>query len=163
MERQMAAAAALEEVEKDPTYLQRVVFLDEAKIWLTKRTGARRKVWVDAHDQGVRHVLRAKKLPKGVAKLCLHFYVAVNAQLGAFFFQFTTGTTDITRDYMQLHLKLNIPEDGEYRVSHMAFTGLKMMQPAGPSVIWEPGSALRSKCIYSRLRLHRLSPQAAAR
>lgn len=86
--RREAAAALLATVQADPLFWQRVVFLDQKKLWVN--IGAR-FVYVDKR-QG--EALIANSAFDGKLRACcLSFYIAVSALVGPVALVFVTGTT----------------------------------------------------------------------
>jgi hypothetical protein len=76
-------------------WLNSVFWIDECSIWLCAKN-VKVHVWADAHDQHVAEVMHIDGLQPG-AKIKVRFLVAVNALLGPFFIDFTTGTTNLKR------------------------------------------------------------------
>jgi hypothetical protein len=114
-QRMRVAAANLERAAADPNFLRRVVWIDEATIWLVNNKHYKRRVWCDAHDWDTHWVVRCPMLAKK-KPVKAHIMCGVNYELGPFFIEFTTGTTKIRR----LHI-----EGKDYRVS-----GTRQVYPA---------------------------------
>jgi hypothetical protein len=77
------------------SWLHSIVFVDEFALWMVPAEESRR-VYCDVRDMGVHDVVPIVGL-KGNKKVKIHILAAVNWHLGAFFMEFTTGTTDIER------------------------------------------------------------------
>lgn len=76
-------------------WLESIVFIDEFGLWMVPKAGSS-KVYCDRRDAHVHTVVPLLHLdPK--KKIKIHILAAVNYHLGAFFMDFTTGTTDIQR------------------------------------------------------------------
>ena len=90
-----AAATMLRYTTTIPHFLDCIWWIDEVVIWFVNNS-CKVKVYADAHDQGVLHVVQCKNLTKGeqfkVRALC-----AVNALLGPCFIEFMTGTDGVVR------------------------------------------------------------------
>lgn len=90
----------LDRIAKDPTFLNRVVWIDEVKIWFFGGKSTDVHVWCDAHDQGV-HIVVGGCGAIGSPKLCVSLYAAVNAVLGLVAFQYSPSTTGFPQDWKQ--------------------------------------------------------------
>ena len=97
-ERQRVATLQLDAIRDVPDYLDSIWWIDEVSIWFV-RGNCNVKVYADAHDEGVHQVHHCKRMKKGktikVRALC-----AVNAITGPCFLEFTTGTTDLKREWI---------------------------------------------------------------
>jgi capsid portal protein len=102
--------------------LKRVWWVDEATIWLVADGDAHLKVYCDAHDEGVRAVMSSPHLANR-AKTKAHYLGIVNAVLGPCFFEFTTGTTDIKRVWLEQGKKYKV---GAAWGVHTIWLGLKL-------------------------------------
>lgn len=94
--RRTAALDMLDKIEKDPTILERICWVDEWHCWCTPKDASTR-VWADAHDQRARMVLPIPQLPAGHRPIVIRCVAVVNARLGPIHMEFTTGTTDLER------------------------------------------------------------------
>jgi hypothetical protein len=104
----MAAKQHLERYYKEGMeYVCSIIFTDEFSMWMVP-TSASSAVYCDAHDQGV-HVVVPLQTVRKAERVKLHILVSVNCILGAFYMEFTTGTTDIHR----IHFEPPVP----YKVS----------------------------------------------
>lgn len=95
-QRRETAAANLQRSIAEPDFLRRIVWIDETTIWLVNNKHMKRRVWCDSQDWDTHHVVRCPMLKKG-KPVKLHIMCAVNYVLGPFFLEFTTGTKDIRR------------------------------------------------------------------
>lgn len=77
-----------------PTYWRRVVWVDAKKLWLRPASGL---VWTDRRNPPPVHTHR--HLNSGGRPICLHYYAAVNADLGPIAIVFVTGTTGLNCTY----------------------------------------------------------------
>lgn len=96
--RQTRAESLWQKCIKTPTWLQRTYFIDECSIWIDNEAAKGIKVYADAHDKGFHEVIHYDKLDKN-EKIKVRFIAAVNAQYGAVYLEFTTGTMDIQRHH----------------------------------------------------------------
>ena len=106
-DRMRVSHSNLERAAAEPDFLRRVVWIDEATIWLVNNRHCKRRVWCDAHDWDTHRVVKCPMMAKG-KPVKVHIMCAVNYELGPFFIEFTTGTHGIRR----LHI-----EEKVYRVS----------------------------------------------
>lgn len=90
--RKICAAWFLARLAADPHFLDKVVWIDQVKVWLFSGQPGSVKVWHDAHAEGWEVLVSCcgAATAKPV-RLCL--YAAVNAIMGLVFFQFTTDTS----------------------------------------------------------------------
>lgn len=95
-----ASLALLQMFRADPNLHRRVVWVDQATIWIVDDSHNTKRVWVDAHDKGVHYVINCPLMLKH-KRIKVHILCGVNYELGAFFIQFTTGTTGIQRLHNQ--------------------------------------------------------------
>lgn len=105
LDRRVAACAAILLIQADPHYLDRVIWIDEAKIRIGY-PGSKPIYWYhDAYDSGAHMVV---EVPSHWFShhIDLHFYVAVNARLGLIDVQFTTGTTPPVQRHGERYMKL---------------------------------------------------------
>lgn len=112
-DRQDRAAKLYERCTNDSTYLDRIYFIDECGIVIDNVLKKGVQVYIDAHDHGYKHVIHTENVHNG-SRIKLHILAAVNAVHGAVYLEFTTGTTDIQREWNILAMD---PEFGGYRVS----------------------------------------------
>ena len=98
--RQTAAEFMLRHCTQDPTFLERICWVDEWHCWCTPQ-GRCIKVWADAHDERVRDVLPIKQLKKGEKPVAIRVLAVVNARLGCVCWEYTTGTTGLERKLIQ--------------------------------------------------------------
>lgn len=95
-------------------FLQSIFWIDEVTIWFCPHYKHHSiKVYCDAHDTEVDHVIHSplfKTSVKKNEKIVVRALCAVNMLLGPFFLEFTTGTTAIQRRHIQ-------PSDKVYKVS----------------------------------------------
>jgi hypothetical protein len=90
--RRTCAQWLLAKIENDAHFLDRVIFLDEVKIWLFGGKAEDIHVWMGARDQGWRVTVPCcGPVNSGPLHVCL--YVAVNAKLGGFYSQSVAGST----------------------------------------------------------------------
>lgn len=94
--RQGVAAQLLERVHTVPNFLNRVVWIDEASVWLVSKKMTDIHVYADAHDERVKQVIHVDGLKPGT-KIKVRCLCAVNALTGPLFIEFMTGTTDVHR------------------------------------------------------------------
>jgi hypothetical protein len=107
-ERMKAARSNLQRLAAEGlTFLQRVAWIDEFSIWMVPKD-PHQKVYCDAHDEGVHMVVPMQSVTKG-DKVKLHIVLAVNFQLGAFYMEYTTGTTEINKAIRRLHIQHKEP------------------------------------------------------
>lgn len=107
-DRQTRATSLYSRCLGDPTFLERVYFIDECGIVIDNVLKKGVKVYTDAHDEGYKHVIHTQNVHNG-SRIKLHILAAVNAVHGAFHLEFTTGTTDIERQYNMLPLSPQWP------------------------------------------------------
>lgn len=98
-ERQRVAAQLLDNVHTDPSFLNRVVWIDEASVWLVSKKMTDIRVYADAHDDRVKQVIHVDGLKPGT-KIKVRCLCAVNALTGPLFIEFMTGTTDVQRVWL---------------------------------------------------------------
>jgi transposase len=79
-------------------WLRRLVFLDEATIYIADAAKAKTNVWCDAYDDNACGVAVLNDLGSDNT-MKLRFYIAISAVLGPLMIYFTTGTTDLHRLY----------------------------------------------------------------
>ena len=95
-------------------FLQSIFWIDEVTIWFCPHYKHHSiKVYCDAHDTEVDHVIHSplfKTSVKKNEKIVVRALCAVNMLLGPFFLEFTTGTTAIQRRHIE-------PSDKVYKVS----------------------------------------------
>lgn len=96
--RQEVAGVLLRNVSTCPHYLKRIFFIDECSIWLTA-SNVNVHVYADAHDKNVSAVMHIPGLTAG-AKIKVKVFAVVNALMGPFFIDFTTGTTGLRRRHI---------------------------------------------------------------
>lgn len=82
-------------------YLKKLVFIDEATIFVCDAAKANMKVWCDAGDDNACGVLMLAKM-KEKTPIKLRFYIAVSPVYGPLMITFTTGTTKMNRRYNQV-------------------------------------------------------------
>lgn len=111
--RQACASQLLLLWQQDNGVLLGTWWIDETSVWIISTADRSHQVWCDAHDQGVKLVLSSPHVAAH-QKIKVHLFAAVNAIKGAAFYEFTTGTTDITR--------IHLPQDKVYKVSLMTLT-----------------------------------------
>lgn len=96
MERMLQASFNLYSLKADPEhFLKSICFIDEFAIWMVpghQRGG----VYCSAHDAGVHVVVPLPDIGP-YKKIKMHILAAINWVLGAFWMEFTTGTTEIQR------------------------------------------------------------------
>jgi hypothetical protein len=116
------AAWMLEQLERDPLFLHKIIWGDETRIYVGKEINGKLKVY---HYTG-----QTAGMPPGECSLLnrenmirLDVLLFVNAELGCCHAEFTTGTTDIRKDgrstlYMRLmEQRRNAEGKGCYKVS----------------------------------------------
>lgn len=113
-ERKDRARVLLNRCNQDPTFLDRVFFVDECAIVIDNVMNKGAGVYLDAHDKGYLAVIHSERIPKN-KRVKFHFIAAVNAVHGAVYIEFTTGTTNILRQYNGVPLEEG---HGPYKVSH---------------------------------------------
>lgn len=80
----------------DSTYLKRIVWIDEVSVWFVPSKKFKIKVYCDKHDPSVRvHVVHNPFENSTNRKIKVRALCAVNYYLGAFYFETTTGTTNL--------------------------------------------------------------------
>lgn len=97
-QRQGIARQLLTMVDTIPNFLKRIFFIDECSIWLTA-SNVNVKVYADAHDDNASAVMHIPGLEPNT-KIKVHIFAVVNALLGPFFIDFTTGTTQLRRRHI---------------------------------------------------------------
>lgn len=97
--RKEVAGVLLRNVSLIPDFLKRIFFIDECSIWLTA-SNVNVHVYADAHDRDVSAVMHMPGLKVG-AKIKVKVFAVVNALMGPFFIDFTTGTTGLKRRHIQ--------------------------------------------------------------
>lgn len=112
--RKEGARLLLGRCNRDSSFLDRVFFVDECAIVIDNVMNKGASVYVDAHDKGYLAVIHSERIPKN-KRVKFHFIAAVNAVYGAVYIDFTTGTTDILRQYNGAPLEEG---HGPYKVSH---------------------------------------------
>lgn len=105
--RQFTAQLLLALYLSDETVLTRAVWIDECKIRLSSMARGGFKVLCDAHDEEVDEVMECSWLGKG-ADVTLQIILAVNAQVGVLYCDFTTGTTDIIRHHLPQQITFKV-------------------------------------------------------
>lgn len=84
----------LQQLEREPEYLERVFWADECRVWVNKELSGKLKVWYDKRKY-------EGQPPQSSPLAGLHgskridFFLIVNAKLGCVYVEFLTGTTDI--------------------------------------------------------------------
>ena len=95
-------------------FLESIFWIDEVTIWFCPHhKHVNIKVYCDAHDAEIDHVIHSPLLRTSVKKnekIVVRAMCAVNMLLGPFFLEFTTGTTGIERRHIQ-------PSNKAYKVS----------------------------------------------
>jgi hypothetical protein len=106
-DRMAAAKRNLDEYNKGKKkYLARIVWIDECAMWMVPKN-TKRRVYCDAHDEGVHAVVPLQTVQKG-DKVKVRVLLAVTHQFGACFMEFMTGTTGLKR--------LDLQGKGPYKV-----------------------------------------------
>lgn len=98
LRRKCVAILLLNYVSIIPDFLKRIFWIDECVIWLTARN-VDVHVYADAHDQNVSAVMAVPGL-QADTKIKVRVFAVVNALLGPFFIDFTTGTTQLQRRHI---------------------------------------------------------------
>jgi hypothetical protein len=112
-ERMACAREALQRINADPSFLDSMIWVDESRLWVSEVTDKTTHYYCDKEDPQAHAVHEVPGM--GSPKLCLHFYLAVNAQHGVILVQFTTGTTPPIKRH---HRNLTSLEEGDtYQVS----------------------------------------------
>lgn len=87
-----------------PNFLQSIFWIDEVSFWFCPHyTKHNVKVYCDAHDEEIRHVIHSplfKSSVKKGEKIQVRALCVVNMLTGPFFLEFTTGTNDIQRQHI---------------------------------------------------------------
>ena len=96
--RSLVAAQLWQSCTANPSQLLYTFWADECSI-LFVNSDASLKVYCDAHDQNVSLVLPCKHVKSG-HQIKVRLLGVVNALLGPFYMEFTTGTTDIQRRFL---------------------------------------------------------------
>lgn len=94
--RSKAGKQMLARIRLDPSYLDRIFWVDEWHVWLTPSEHAQ-YIWADAFDHHAHTVLPIPRLRRGEHPKVLRCLAIVNARLGPVHLEFTTGTTDLQR------------------------------------------------------------------
>lgn len=132
LNRRMTAWSLLNAWRANPDCLLDVWWMDETSMWIIDNENPTKRVWADAHDEGVRVVLSTPHIAAH-RSIKVHLIAAVNAVLGPVWCDFTTGTTDIQRRT----LGLNAP----YKVG-----GQYQWYPSGPQLCVQPSSSCCMQC-----------------
>jgi hypothetical protein len=86
-------------------FLQSIFWVDEVTFWFCPHHRHHNvKVYCDAHDEEIDHVIHSPLLKTSVKKnekIVVRAMCAVNMLLGPFFLEFTTGTTGIQRQHIE--------------------------------------------------------------
>lgn len=90
----------LEHLEGDPMFLNKVLFLDETKVWGFDGSAMDVHVWYDAHCAEARTVLPCVSTA-GAKPMHVCLYAAVSGDVGLVGFQYTSGTTDFPAKWPQ--------------------------------------------------------------
>jgi hypothetical protein len=128
-ERMAAAKRNLQRLAAEgDDFLERIAWIDEFAIWMVPKD-TKERVYCDAHDEGVHMVVPMQSVKKA-DKVKLHILLAVNFRLGAFYMEYTTGTTPGPKGIRRLHNQ----HKGDYKVgdsSHVQPSELRctMQQP----------------------------------
>lgn len=107
--------------EQGDSELESTVFVDEFGVWMELGKGPT-KVYCDRHDPHVHDVVPLIGLRPG-KKIKIHILAAVNYHLGAFFMEFTTGTTDIQRLHHDPPAAYKVGYCSTHHPLHPALTG----------------------------------------
>lgn len=92
LNRQRAARWLKAKLRNEPDFLDRVVFIDEATIYLVGHMDNKAlMVWCDQNDKQIHDVIHCPGLPKD-KKIKLHFIAAVCKKYGPLYFNWTTGS-----------------------------------------------------------------------
>lgn len=114
-QRRNRGASLLRRLEREPDLLERILFVDECAIIFDHEISKGAHVYCDAHDKDYRFVIPFKKADPN-KKIKVRIMAAVNYHTGAFFLEFTTGTSKIQR-------RFNLPPqpgvNWRYQVSHI--------------------------------------------
>lgn len=132
LQRRMTAAFLLNAWRANPTCLRDVHWLDETSLWIIDNKNPSKLVWADAHDEGVRVVLNTPHISSH-RSIKVHLIAAVNAELGAVWCDFTTGTTEIERRTSGLNAPYKV--GGQYQ-----------WYPSGPQLCVHPSSSSCMQC-----------------
>lgn len=97
-ERREYARHMLHKHARDPTFVQRVLFIDEFKPMLLGGGAQDIKAWYDAHSDGCRPVIPGVGMA-GSPPVRVCAYVCVSGDLGLVDFQYTSGTTGFPKDW----------------------------------------------------------------
>lgn len=127
LNRRSTAASLLNAWRIDPLCLLPVWWFDETVMWIVDNENHTRRVWADAHDEGVRVVLSTPHIAAH-RSIKVHLIAAVNALLGPVWCDFTTGTTDIVRRTPGLNAPYKV--GGQYQ-----------WYPSGPQLCVQPSSS----------------------
>lgn len=92
LNRQLAARWLQRKLRAEPDFLDRVIFIDEATIYLVGNMDNKAlMVWCDKNDKQVHDVIHCPGLGKD-KKIKLHFIAAVCKKYGPLYFNWTSGT-----------------------------------------------------------------------
>lgn len=145
------AADMLGRFHSDPSFVESIIFIDEASIVISNRTKSDVHAWCDAHDLSFTDVC---SIPQHKGKdLTVRWICAVSAHPafadkgGLVYFEFTTGTTDINRRVNTRIYGNEIKHNHAYQVSMLHIQNLWL--PCSSTSTWQLGIISCTASTYS--------------